>query len=143
MIISPIIWTEAHFYVAMAVVDFLAIMLLFRVMHVDPEHNTILGAIVAACAINGVAFFVRDLGIIGIMIQIAVIYGALVLVSSGEALKSLAVGLACIGLFGALASFLIPRTPLSAEAIGGFSEIILQGGLQAEPIDEKGANALF
>ena len=135
--LAAITWTPTVFYIAMGIIHTVLILVGFRVMQVDPEHNSFIGAVLAGVAINVTAFFVKDLGVIGIMVQIAVIFGSLVLVSSGEVLKAGVMALICVGLYGGVAQFVIPRTPLTEFAIGGFSQVIINGGMEAEPIDEE------
>lgn len=140
--LAAIQWTPAVFYIAMGIVHTVVILIGFRLLQVDPEHNSFIGAVIAGVAINVTAFFVKDLGIIGIMIQIAVIFGSLVLIASGEVLKAGITALVCVALFGGIAQFLIPRTPLTEYSIGGFALVIISGGLEAEPITEDDAEAL-
>ena len=139
---SAITWTPVTFYVAMGIIHTLAILIGFRLLHVDVEHSSIVGAVLAAGVVNVVAFFCKDLGVIGILITGATIFGLLVAVSSGEALKMLGMSMAFIVLYGLAGTFIVERTPLSIDDIAGFPRVVTTGGLEAEPITEEDTERL-
>ncbi len=136
-IIAGLVWTPLTFYVAMGIIHILAILIGFRLLEIDPENNTFIGALIAGVVINVIAYFVRDLGIVSVMIQIVVVFGILVVIASGEALKNGIMAVVVLGSYGALATFIIPRTPLDQRQIGGFAEVILEGGLKQSALTEK------
>ncbi len=135
-VLAALVWTPVTFYVAMGILHILAILIGFRLLHIDPENNTFVGAVIAGVVINVIAYFVRDLGVVSVMIQLVVVFGMLVMVASGEAFKGLLMSAILLGSYGAVATFVIPRTPLDQRQIGGFAEVILEGGLKQSALTE-------
>ena len=140
---AAITWTPVTFYVAMGILHVLLILIGFRMMGVDPEQNTFIGAVLAAAVINVAAYFLSDSGVIGSMISGALIFGLLVAVTSGEVAKCFVMTILVIGAYGAMGMFLLPRTPLEIDDVGGFTRVILTGGMKAEPITERDATKLM
>lgn len=140
---AAITWTPLTFYVAMGILHTILILFGYRAMGVDTEHNTFIGALIAAVIINVGAYFLRDGGVIGIMAAGALIFGLLVAVTSGEVGKSFLMCVLVIAAYGALGFFLVPRTPLQIDDLGGFTRVVMTGGMKAEPITEKSAYELM
>lgn len=134
---SAITWTPVTFYVAMGIIHTLVVLIGFRVMQVDAEHNSFIGALLAAAVFNVVAYFVRDAGVIGVMITGAAIFGMTVMVSSGEALKAFFMTMMVIATYGIVGNFIVSRTPLNMDDLAGFPRVVTTGGLEAEPITEE------
>ena len=139
---SSIEWTPVTFYVAMGIIHTLAVLIGFRILQVDVEHNSLIGAVLAAGLINVIAYFLRDTGVVGILITGAAIFGLLVAISSGEALKAFGLTLAFMALYGIVGSFVVKRTPLSIDDLAGFPRVVTTGGLEAEPITEDDTERL-
>lgn len=139
---SAITWTPVTFYVASGIVNAIVILLAFRMLQVDVEHNSFIGTAIAVAAFTTVAYFFRDAGVIGVMITGAAVFGMLVFVTSGEALKSAAVTLLVFAVFGGFGNFIVSRTPLTMDDIAGLSRMVSTGGLEAEPITEEDNAAL-
>ena len=136
-----ITWTPSTFYIASGLLQTIVIWVGFRLMQVDPDNNTVIGAIIAGVVINLVAYFTRDYGLAGVLGTGAAIFGILVAVTSGEALKAAMMAAVCMAVYAGLGTVVVPRTPLTPELIGGLPAVILKGGLEAEPMetaDEKG-----
>lgn len=139
---SAITWTPVTFYVASGIVNTIAVLLAFRMLQVDVEHNSFIGAVLAVVTFTVIGYFFRDAGVIGVMFTGAAVFGTLVFVTSGEALKSLAVTVLVFAVFGGLGSFISSRTPLTIDSIGGVPRVVATGGLEAEPITEEDNEAL-
>lgn len=139
---SAITWTPVTFYVASGIINTLAVLIAFRALQVDVEHNSFIGAAIAVAIFSGVAYFFRDAGVIGVMATGAAVFGTLVFVTSGEALKSLAVTVLIFALYGGMGTFIVSRTPLTMDDIAGLPRVIATGGLEAEPITEADSDAL-
>ena len=139
---AAITWTPMTFFIVCAVVHTLLILLGFKLLHIDPEHNSFVGALLAAAAGNAAAYFLGSYGLFGVIGAAAIYFGILAAVSSGEVLKSVVVFLILLGVYSGLGHFLIPRTPLTAEKIGGLAQVVISGGLEAEPITEDDAEDL-
>lgn len=139
---SAITWTPVTFYVAAGIVQTILVLIAFRVLQVDVEHNSFIGAAIGVAAFSVVAYFFRDAGVIGAMVTGASIFGMLVFVTSGEALKALMVSALVIASYGLLGNFIVSRTPLNIDDIAGLPRVVLTGGLEAEPITEEDAEKL-
>ncbi|MGM0558308.1 MAG: hypothetical protein ACQEVA_18130 [Myxococcota bacterium] len=137
-----ITWTPTTFYVAAAIIQTVVFLVGFRLLGVDPEHNTFVGALLAAAIANIVAFFLRDAGLFGILTTGAVHFGLLVAVSSGEVLKSVFVFAVSLAVYGLMGTFVLPRTPLHVDDIAGLPRVIMTGGMEAEPITEEEADKM-
>ena len=72
-----------------------------------------------------------------VMEVLAVVFGALVAVSAGEALKAVMVSVLCFGVYWGAGTQLLPRTNLRIDDVGGMTKVIRQGGLQAESLDTQ------
>lgn len=139
---SAITWTPLTFYVASGIINTIVVLLAFRILQVDVEHNSFVGAAIAVVVFTLIGYYFRDTGVIGIMFTGAAVFGMLVFVTSGEALKSLMVTFAVFGSFGLLGDFIVSRTPLEIDDIGGIPRMVVTGGLEAEPITEADNDAL-
>jgi len=135
-------WTPITYYVVAAIVQFVLIIVGFRMMGVDPEQNGVIGAVVAAVIINVVQYFVRDTGIVGVMIVGASTFAILAGVTSGEVMKAAFMTVLVIASYGGLGKVIFPRTPLEMDDVNGFTRVVLTGGLEAEPITTQDADDL-
>lgn len=130
-----ITWTPMAFYITMAIVHTIVILLAFRALQLDAEHNTFIAALMAAVIANVVAFFLKDMGVFGILGSTAALFGMLVVISHVDVLKSGLVWIILMALYWAVAWFILPRqNDLYIEDIAGIPQVIMQGGLEAEPI---------
>jgi hypothetical protein len=139
---AAITWTPSTFYIAAAIVHVFVYLIGFKVLQTDPEHNTFVGAVIAAVVSNFATFVLRDFGLFGILGAGALHFVMLVAITSGEAVKSLVVFLISMAAYAGLGTFITQRTPLRAENIGGIPMVIMTGGLEAEPITEEEANKM-
>ncbi len=139
---AAITWTPKTFYIAAAITHTIVYLLGYKLLQTDPEHNTFIGAVIGAAIANFAAFALRDFGLFGILGAGAIHFAILCAISSGEILKSVGVFLLAMGAYAGLSFFLIPRTPLTIDTIGGVPRVIVSGGLEAEPITEEEANEM-
>jgi hypothetical protein len=139
---AAITWTPATFYVASGIVHTLVILLAYKLLHVDPEHNTFAGALIGAAVGNGAVFFLSGFGLFGVLGAGAIYFAILCAISSGEVAKSLMVFVVLMGVYAGMGHFITQRTPLTADQIGGLPRAIMTGGLTAEPITEEQTNEL-
>ncbi len=131
-----ITWTVETYYVAVAIVHFIAILVGFKLMHADTENNLIVGSLVVAIAAGVAGFFCRDMGLVGVIITGSTIFGLLLFISAGDALRSLVIAGVCIVVYAGLGNFLVPRTPLTSMQIGGFTSAFMDG-LDEEPLGNE------
>lgn len=141
---DAITWTPVTYYVAMGIVHLVVILLGFRAMQVDAENNTFIGALMAAGAIGAAGYFLRDFGVVGVMIYGGVLFGSLIAVTSGETLKSFFMTLIVIASYAIGGNFFVqPHTPLTLEQVNGVTRVVMTGGLKAEPMTEEDADNLM
>ncbi len=131
-----ITWTVNTFYIAVAIAHLIAILLGFKLMNADMESNMFVGAVVVAIATGVAGVMTRDMGLVGLMITGSTLFGSLLFVSAGDALRSLVMTGVCIVIYAGLGSFLMPRTPLTSMQVGGFVSAF-QDGLDEEPLGSE------
>ncbi len=139
---AMITWTPVTFYVAAGILHTIIFLVGFRLLGVDPEHNTFVGALLGAAIANIVAYFMRDAGLAGILTSGAVHFAILVAISSGEVLKSVMVFAAAMSLYALMGVVVLPRTPLHVDDIAGLPRVMMTGGIEAEPITEEEADKM-
>jgi len=132
-----ITWDVQTYYILMGIIHVALVPLGFRLLRVDPEHNGFIGGVIAAVIINVVAYFTRDTGVVGVMIVGITIFGTLAAVSSGDILKSFLLTAILITSYGGVGKVVIPRTPLEVSTVKGLTQVIMEGGMKAEPISER------
>lgn len=132
-----ITWTPLTFYIAAGILQAIVIIVGFKVLQVDPENNTFIGAAIAAIAITAAGFLTRDMGLAGILITGCTIFGLVMAVSGFDALKSIIVAGICFGVYAGLGAVVIPRTPLTPGTIGGLPKAVITGTIEEEPVREN------
>jgi asparagine N-glycosylation enzyme membrane subunit Stt3 len=137
---AAIAWTPKTFYIAATILHVVVYLMGFKLLQTDPEHNTFIGAVIAAVIANFASYALSSYGLFGIMGSGAIHFILLVAITSGEALKSLVVFMVAIAAYAGLGTFVTQRTPLTVEQIGGIPQVIMTGGIKAEPITEEQAN---
>ena len=142
-IIGTIGWTPITFHVTLVILHTLAILIGFRLFELEAEDRTALGAFLAAVVINTVGYFVRDYGMVGLIVQTTVIFGCLVGISSGEVLPSLVVMGIVIAISTAAAHFVIERSHLDSADLGGLPHAILSGGPEPTAVTTDDVDALM
>lgn len=136
-------WTPVTYYVFCGVIQLIAILVGFRLMGVDPEQNGFIGAAIAVVIINVLGFFLRDAGVIGAIIVGGATFAILAGITSGEVLKAFFMTMIVFATYAAAGTILFPRTPLEVEDVGGYTRILLAGGLEPEPLSEKSNEKLI
>lgn len=141
---TKLTWTAETFYALTAGVHVIAILLAFRVLGIDSEANTFIGAVIAAAVANAAAFFLRDTGVLGVLGIGGVTFIMLVIVSSMDMVRSAVTWAIVVALWGGVAWGVLPRAPgLKLDDLGGMPRVVLSGGMEAEPMtDEEGKGLL-
>lgn len=134
---AAITWTPLTFYIAVALVQAVVIIAGFKLLQVDPEHNSIVGAIIAVVVIAAAGYLTRDTGLIAVIATGVALLGMLMLISGADALKSLVMSGVCLGVYFVVAQVVVPRTPLTIEQVGGITRVMMTGGIQDEPFDKE------
>jgi hypothetical protein len=128
-------WSPMAFYIPMAIVHRIVILFAFRALQLDAEYNTFIAALIAAVVANVVAFFLKDMGVLGVLGSSVGLFGVLVMISYVDMLKSGIVWTILMALYWVVAWFILPRqNDLDIEQIAGIPQVIMQGGLQAESV---------
>lgn len=130
-------WTPMTYYAVTCVVHTLVIVVGFKLLQVDPEHNSFIGAFVAAAIIAATGYFLSMQGLMGTLMTGGVAFGILVAVTAGDALKALVVTALCIASYGLMGSFITNRTTLTVEQIGGLTQVVIRGELDSEPLQSE------
>ena len=132
-----ITWTPMTYFITVAIVHAIVTFVGFRVLQVDPEHNSILGVIIGAAVIGAAGFFLKDGELFSALGLIGVIFIVQLGVSGGEAIKAIMVGVVCIGAYGAVGTVILPRTPLTIEDVGGLTQVVMEGEFKVEPVESQ------
>ena len=77
-----ITWTVEAFYIAVAVVHFVAILAGFKLLQADTDNNLLAGAVVVAIATGAVGYITRDMGLTGVLITGSTLFVSLLLISA-------------------------------------------------------------
>ncbi len=128
-------WTPVTFYVTVAIAHAIVIFFGFRMLQVDPEHNSIVGVVIGAAVIGVAGFLLKDGELFSALGAIGIIFLVVVGVSGGEAIKGLMIGAVCIGTYGLVGAFVIPRTPLVLDEVGGLTNVVMTGQFKVEPLE--------
>lgn len=137
LLAKPLItWTVETYYVAVAIVHFLTILIGFKLLHADTENNLVVGSLVVAVAAGVAGYMTSDMGLIGVIITGSTLFGLMLFISAGDALRSLVLAGVCIVVYAGAGAFLVPRTPLTSMQIGGFTSAFIDG-LDEEPLGNE------
>lgn len=132
-------WTPETFYVAVAVAQLLVILVAFRVMNLPAEYNTFPHAALVAGGANLLAYFTKDLGVVGILVTGFALFLLLVAVTRGDVIKSMIAWVLTIALYWVVAYGLIEHVeheePLHIEQLGGVPYMLMEGGMEPETLD--------
>lgn len=128
-----ITWTPLTFYVAVAIVHVVAIVIASRVLQVDEENNIFVGALIVGAAAAAAGYFLKGNGLVGLLVTGSTLFGTLLAVTAGDALKSLIIAGLCIATYAGVGQVVLPRTPLNTTDVGGFAQAFMDG-LEEEAI---------
>lgn len=134
---AAITWTPLTFYVAVALLQAIIIVVGFKVLQVDPEHNAFIGAALAVVVIAAAGYFTRDTGLVAVIVTGVALFGMLMIISGADALKSIIMAAACLGAYFLVAQVVLPRTPLTVDKVGGITKVMTTGGIEDEPFDKE------
>lgn len=131
-------WTVETYYIVAAVLQVVVILMAFRVMNLPAEYNTFPHAAMVVIGTNAIAYFSRDLGLVGILLTTFALFLLLVAVARGDVLKSaIAWGLVLVVYWG-VAWFVVDyEEALISDQLGGVPHMLLQGELEAEPVTDE------
>ena len=130
-------WTPETFYAAAAAAHLLMILLAFRIFGLSPEYNTFGGALLVAGVMNAVAFFMKDYGLVGVLVPSVTLFGLLAFISRGDVLRSGMVWMLVMASYLGLAHLILPRADdLFIEDLAGIPAVLDAGGLEPEPFTE-------
>ncbi len=134
---SGMTWTPETFYVAAGVVQLIAILLFFRITHLPSEYNTFINVLFVIVPTNAVAFFMKDMGLVGVLstgFLLIILLGA---VTRGDMFKALGAWVLVVASYWAVASLIVPaQHDLYIEDLGGIAQVVMEGGLEQETLSE-------
>lgn len=142
-VVSSFTWTPLTFYAAAALAQLIVILLSFRFTQLNPDYNTFAGALVVVVPVNVLAYFTRDFGVAGVLIVGASLFGLLVGIARGDVFRTGVTWMLCLATYWGMASYVVPKADgLSLEQVGGMPEVLVKGGLEAEPFTESDVDNL-
>ena len=131
-------WTPETFYTAAAVVQLIVVLIVFRLLQLPSEYNTFVNGLLVVVPTNLVAYFLIDAGILGVLATGSLLFILLAAVTRGDVLPSILGWLALIGVYWTLAYFIVPAAEdLEIYDIGGLPQVLIEGGLEAEPLERE------
>lgn len=140
---SGLTWTAETFYVAAAVIQLLLILLVFRVAGLSAEYNTFVGAIVVAAPVNALAYFTKDIELVGVIVPSVALFALLAMVARGDVIKATLAWVLVMASFLGLAKFVEPRAEdLTISNLGGIPEVLDAGGLTPKGFTEDDVKTL-
>lgn len=122
-----ITWTPMTYYVAGGLAHMIVALVGFRVLQVDTENNPFISSLFVAGVSFAAGFFLKDYGLVGLIIGSAALFGIMLATTAGDAIKSLVLAGVCIATYAGLGNFIVPRTPLTPGQIGGFTKAFMEG----------------
>jgi len=122
-----ITWTVETYYIAMAIVHFLVVIIGFKVLAIDAENNAFVSGLFVAGAAAASGYFLKDTGLIGVIIISAAIFGTALATTAGDAIKSIVMTGVCLAMYAAVGYTVVPRTPLTPTQVGGFTKAFMVG----------------
>lgn len=135
-----ITWTPVTFYVTAFLFQCIGIYLIGKLLDVDPDHNNPVALAVSLGLANVAAYFLRPYGVLGVLGTGATFIILLLATSAIDVLYAIVGFLVAVGIYGGLAIFLVPRTPLTidgpdeASNLGGIPKVVYKGGLEPESV---------
>lgn len=140
---SGLTWTPETFYIAATVIHLVLILVAFRVMALPSEYNTFGSILFVVVPTNAAAYFLKDFGIVGVLLTSVVLFGLLTAITRGDVLKSTGVWFLTMASYWAMAYFIVPAADdLRIEDLAGVPQVIMQGGFEAEPFTEDDIESL-
>ncbi|RAL20464.1 hypothetical protein DL240_16805 [Lujinxingia litoralis] len=136
-------WTPMTFYGAAAVVQLIVILLSFRFTQLNPDYNTFAGALLVAVPVNVLAYFTRDIGLVGVLLTGATLFGLLAAIARADMFRAGVAWVLCLTAYWGMAAYIVPQADgLSLQQVGGLPQVLVEGGLEAEPFTESDIDTL-
>ena len=130
-------WTPEVFYVVMAIVHLIVLLVGFRLMGVVGDYNKFVNALLVVVPANVIAFFTRDLGMIGVLITATVFFLFLVAGSRGDIGKSFVVWTLVILTYWGVAFYVVEvEYALQSEELGGIPYLFLEGEMDGHAVTQ-------
>lgn len=131
-----ITWTVDTYYIAIAICHFLTLIIGFKVLQADAESKLGVGSVVVAIAVGVAGYMTKNMELFGLMITGSTIFLSILLVSAGDALRSLILSVVCMFVYAGVGNVVVPRTPLTAERVGGFTKAFMVG-VEEKPLSSE------
>lgn len=128
-------WTPETFYLAAMVVQLIALLLFFRFAQMPKEYSTFINGLFIVLPVNGLAYFTKDMGLVGVLITGSVLFILLAAVTRGDVFRATGGWFLALVVYWGLAYFIIPaEDDLYIEDLGNLPQVLMQGGLEAETL---------
>jgi|GEM_PF-5555324 hypothetical protein len=122
-----ITWTVETFYIAIAIIHFVVVVAGFKLLAIDAENNAFVSGLFVAGAAAASGYFLKDTGLVGVIIVSAAIFGTTLATTAGDAIKSIVLTGICLSVYAAVGFVVVPRTPLTPVQVGGFTKAFMVG----------------
>ncbi len=144
-------WTPETYYIVVAVVQLVAILLLYRLMNLPAEHNTFSHAAMVVVGANATAYFTMSQGVLSVILTSFALFILLALMTRGDVPKTIVGWFVAMGVYWAVVMGALyaeePDTEQLEEAfvqqLGPLPYAMMEGGLDAEPMDRDGYRELL
>ena len=131
-------WTPETFYIAAGVIQLILLLVFFRIMQLPAEYASFINGLIVVVPVNLVAYFTKDLGLVGILITGSLMFVVLAAVTRGDVLNAIGGWLLMIAVYWGAAYFIVPAEPdLYIEQIGNIPQVTIEGGLPQETMTEE------
>lgn len=138
-----ITWTPLTFYAAAALAQVIVIYAGYRLLGTDPLYATFVNALLAAGLGNLIYFSLRSFDSLGVLLGSLAFLGLLFAFSGGDMLRSLIVFALAMATYYGAGQLAVSKTDLSPAEIQGPTELLMNGGFQAEPLKPGEAEKLL
>lgn len=135
---SGLTWTPETFYVAAAVIQLIGLLVLFRITQLPPEYASFVNVLFVIVPVNVVAYFTKDIGLVGVLITGSLLFVMLAAVTRGDVFNAIGGWFMVVAIYWAAAYFILPTEPdLYIEDLGNLPQVIMEGGLEQETLSEE------
>lgn len=131
-------WTPETFYVAAAVLQLVGLLIFFRVTQLPTEYATFINGLFVVVPVNAVAYFTKDIGLVGVLATGTLLFVMLAAVTRGDVFNAIGGWFLVVGAYWVAAYFILPAEPdLYIEDLGNIPQVVMEGGFEQETLREE------
>lgn len=131
-------WTPETFYIAAAVAQLVAVLLVFRILQLPSEYNTFINALFVVIPTNVAAYYLAGAGLVGVLVTGTMLFVLLALIARGDMLNSCVAWVVLVALYWVLAYFIVPEAEdLEIGDLGNIPQVLIEGGLEEETLERE------